>query len=72
MQEHIYDELVSREIQTDHHESDLYFPMTEETTEILNQYPDKFQSARIFRSNIDHNLWYEVPFAYMPFWREKP
>ena len=68
MQEHIYDELVARGIQTDHHESDLYFPMTAETTEILNDYPKEKKLAQVFVCELDGQFWYEVPFGYMPFW----
>ena len=53
------------------HESDLYMPVTNETTRILLTFPIHFQNATRFNDN--HNvLCYDVPFAYEPFWDAKP
>lgn len=47
----------------DHHESDLYLKITPATTEIINNYQYKGNVTK-FIDNIDHELWYEIPFTY--------
>lgn len=47
----------------DHWQSDLYLKVTPETTALLNKYHFKKQVTK-FIDNIDHEPWYEVPFAY--------
>lgn len=47
----------------DHHESDLYLKVTPATTEIINNYQYKGNVTK-FIDNIDHELWYEIPFTY--------
>ena len=64
----LYQELKEAGVEIDNHESDLYFPMTLDTVRILNKYTTALNNARAFRSNEDGKLWYDVPFAYDPFW----
>lgn len=63
----LYDALVKvmapKEI--DHHESDLYVLRDEKSIPIVEGYAG---SHSIFTSNVDHKLWYDIPFAYKPFW----
>ncbi len=66
----LYDTLVARGIQTDYHESDLYFPVTEETTALVNDFEHK-KIVKTFTSQLDGKLWYDVPFGYIPFWEKK-
>lgn len=47
----------------DHWQSDLYLKVTPETTALVNKYRYKNQVTK-FIDNIDHEPWYEVPFAY--------
>lgn len=47
----------------DHWQSDLYLKVTPETTALINKYRFKKQVTK-FIDNIDHEPWYEVPFAY--------
>jgi hypothetical protein len=47
----------------DHHESDLYLRKNENSTKLVNEYEFK-QNVTTFRDNIDHVLWYEIPFQY--------
>lgn len=47
----------------DHWQSDLYVKVTPETTALVNKYRYKNQVTK-FIDNIDHEPWYEVPFAY--------
>lgn len=47
----------------DHWQSDLYLKVTPETTALVNKYRYKNHVTK-FIDNIDHEPWYEVPFAY--------
>jgi hypothetical protein len=66
----IYQEMIDLGVQIDHHESDLYVPVTPETTKLVNEYEFKSNVNR-FVSNIDNKTWYDIPFAYSPFWEKK-
>ena len=49
----------------DHHYSDLYVRVTPATCEVMK----KFQYSNMvttFIDNIDHVLWYDIPFCYNP------
>lgn len=63
--------LVAAGITTDHHESDLYFPVSPVAVTILDGYPDHKAIAKRFVSNTDGKAWVDVPFAYEPFWQAK-
>ena len=63
-----YDEVIRRGIKHDHHESDLYVPVTAETTKLIN---DCNVHAHTFKSELDGKLWYDLPFLYIPFWKKK-
>lgn len=67
----LYAALVAANIEVDKHESDLYFPVTEESTEILSQFTQEHLIAEKFRNQNDGSLWYDVPFAFTPYWKEK-
>ena len=54
----------------DHHESDLYLRKTPKTEKLINEYEFK-NNVSVFRDAIDHELWYEIPFAYTPFFEER-
>lgn len=47
----------------DHWQSDLYLKVTPETTALVNKYRSKNNVTK-FIDDIDHEPWYEVPFAY--------
>jgi hypothetical protein len=49
------------------HSSDLYIPVNAETMGFIKDYEFRVNVTR-FTSNIDGKPWYDVPFAYMPFW----
>jgi len=71
MPENLYSALVEAKIQIDHHESDLRFPTTEQSSAILAKFPLEQHNATQFRNQIDGKIWYDVPFAYIPFWKAK-
>lgn len=54
----------------DHHYSDLYLKVTPETTALVNKYRYKNQVTK-FIDNIDHEPWYDVPFAYSAYFEDK-
>lgn len=65
----IYEQLKNAGVKLDHHESDLYAKVTPESIEIINKWNYK-SIVRIFTSNIDDSMWYDIPFAYTPFWNK--
>lgn len=63
--------------QTDigNHYSDLYVRVTRKTEEIIQDYIQRNGlkgMPEVFRSNIaGEGYWYDIPFAYIPFWEER-
>lgn len=47
----------------DHYCSDLYVKVTPASTALIEQYENKFMVSK-FVDNIEHKIWYEVPFGY--------
>jgi hypothetical protein len=69
----LYEELIKAGCVIDHHESDLYVKCSEKAETIILYHqllPNSNLTYSQFRSNIDGSLWYEVPFAYDPFWKQ--
>lgn len=60
----------------DHHNSDLYVRVTTDSKRTINEYfaeqgLEIGWFVSIFTSNIpSHCLWYDIAFAYDPFWEE--
>lgn len=48
------------------HESDLYVKMTDISTFLISNYEYK-ANVTTFTDNIDHELWYEIPFGNVEF-----
>jgi hypothetical protein len=69
----IYDDLKNAGIELASHESDLYAMVTPESTAIVNKYYPNRPTVCVstFINNIDHKLWYDIPFMYEPFWTNK-
>jgi hypothetical protein len=70
MEKDIYDQLKEANIKIDSHYSDLYCPVTKESTAIINKYENRHNVTK-FNSAIDDELWYDIPFAYKPYWEKK-
>jgi len=66
----LWDEIKARGIPYDHHESDLYIPVTSETRAIVHQY-DRNRTATAFISQIDGKMWFDIPFGYLPWWEKR-
>jgi hypothetical protein len=70
MESTLYKEAKRLNIPLDHHESDLYLKVTPESTELVRKY-DIYKTAKRFISQIEKEFWYDIPFAYDPFWESK-
>lgn len=75
--QHIYNDLKAAGIPLDNHESDLYAKVTPESREIVNAYYHRYyhrgdvRTVGTFKSEIDGDLWYELPFCYLPWWEAR-
>jgi hypothetical protein len=65
----LYEELIAENIEVSNHYSDLYFPVNDKTSEIIKKRSGL--NVRTFINNITNTLWYDVSFAYDPFWTNK-
>ncbi len=65
----IYTDLVSRKCEIDHHESDLYTPVNDVSKSILKRYGNT--SAEIFTHQTLKTQWYDIPFAFDPWWKKR-
>ncbi len=69
----LYAELKAAGVEVANHESDLYFPDTEETRAILDRHPLQKNNAQRFTNQAAPNKgerWIDVPFAFIPFWEK--
>ena len=66
--ESVFEKMVFSGIQIDHHASDLYVPVNPKTTAILLECK---ATASTFTCGITGELWYDIPFAYTPWWEER-
>lgn len=66
----LYGDLLAAGVPMDSHESDLYFPDTRATRAILARFPE---SAKIANRFTDQECagWWQVPFAYLPWWESR-
>lgn len=64
----IYNQCKLLGIETDGHESDLYVKKTPVSEAIVGEYEYK-NSVKEFHT--DNDWWYEIPFAFDPFWAKK-
>ena len=62
----IYAAIIAAGIPIDHHYSDLYVLATPEARAIIKA--SGWYGVTSFISQIDGRRWYDVPFAYAPFW----
>lgn len=67
----IYQELIKAGLKCSSHYSDLYVRVTEQSRNILKNHPIDNKNATIFRSNLDGKFYYDIPFAYDPFWEKQ-
>jgi hypothetical protein len=70
----LYQTLVDAGIETDNHESDLYFPATPESLAILARFPLENGNATHFTNQAPPHVgeqWVDVPFAFVPWWKKR-
>lgn len=74
-----YQRLKEAGVPLDNHESDLYAKVTPESTIIITGYENVRKvtgkgaplNVSTFKSNIDGTLWYDIPFAFDPWWEAR-
>lgn len=52
------------------HESDLYLKVTQVSEKLIAEYEFK-KSVRMFFNQVDKCYWFDIPFAFEPFWNKK-
>lgn len=67
----LYTDLIEAGIDVSNWQSDLYFPVTDKSREILSRHPTQKSNARTFRNNVTGKTCYDVPFAYDPYWESR-
>ena len=67
----IYNEMVEAGVEISSHESDLYVPCNEITTEIISRYIHKCNVTTFNCYDEVGNVWYDIPFAYDPWWNDR-
>ena len=65
----LYEEMVEAGVEIDSHYSDLYVPVNDITSALVTRhYGGNHYAAQTFINNIDGKRWYNIPFAYAPYW----
>ena len=68
----LYQDLVKLGVPHSNRASDLYFPVTEQTTGLVKKWKKKTTLVvNKFTHEVEKTLWYEIPFAYDPFWEAR-
>ena len=57
-----------KHIPHDNHESDLYLLATDEARKLMKEYG---KSGAVFTSKVDNKMYYDIPFAYQPWWDKR-
>lgn len=52
----------------DHHDSDLYLKVTNESKKLVKDYDFRFNVETFVSALPPHDLWFDIPFAYTPYW----
>lgn len=74
----LYERLKQAGIPIDHHHSDLYVPVTIESTEIIRCYAIESQKEgyplwyETFQCEITGMMFYDIAFHYQPYWERNP
>lgn len=64
----IYNDLLAAGVELDSHESDLYAVVTPTSTAIVDRYIAAGNRVTGFTALADGRRWYDIPFAFDPFW----
>ena len=68
--EDIYRAMKNAGVEISSHESDMYCPVNDCTKKIVKAYTYK-GNVTVFHNQTDNALWYDVPFAYQPWWNKR-
>lgn len=63
----IYQQCVAAGVPTHNNSSDLYIPVNDVTTKLVQQYQFR-QLVSTFTNQVEGGTWFSIPFAYEPFW----
>jgi hypothetical protein len=67
----LFQELIAAGCEIDNHESDLFVKDSPISRSIIKRYSDSSAAkATLFRSTSDNEMWWDIPFAYDPFWEK--
>lgn len=66
----IFKQIKEAGLSYDCHESDLYVEVTPESQKIIDNYIFKSNVTK-FRSQVDQKLYFDIPFAFDPFWEKR-
>ena len=70
----LYQRLVEAGVEVSNWQSDLYFPMTDQTEAIVKQAREDGAYAgrpQPFMNAVTKTLWYDAPFQFDPFWEKR-
>ena len=68
----LYEKCVEAGVPVEGRFGDMYIPVNPTTAELVKVHlKDGGTKPEIFTSQIDGKLWYDVPFAFKPFWEAK-
>lgn len=72
----IYSIVIAENIPHASHYSDLYIPVTPRTTQIVHDHAKALKTkglgmVKTFKNQVEGGLWYDIPFAYTPYWDAK-
>ena len=70
----LYTRMVEAAIPVANHQSDLYVPVTPQSTAILKQYEQEaFRKVWYctFLNQVEGGQWYDIAFMYTPWWEQR-
>jgi hypothetical protein len=70
----LYQRLIDAGVPVDHHESDLYFPVTDATVAICKSAMangELHSRPAVFKHQVSGRQWFDAAFMYTPFWEAK-
>lgn len=66
----LYTDLLAAGVPIENHYSDLLAKVTPASRALIQAYEHR-KNVRMFTSEIDGEPWYDIPFAFDPFWERK-
>ena len=66
----IYGEMVDAGVEIASHGSDLYAKVTPESEAIVKAYEHK-ENVKRFKNAMDGSSWFDIPFAFLPWWESR-